>query len=147
MLLASGSLIMGLAWNVALIIPGKPVSGLCGQLNWLTATRAGLVLYAAGFAYPVLVRSIVTSFASINDIPVTILFSGLAYAETLGSFVGATVLTAGFTATLQNGGILAGMPFFLSAVRLFSICACHAMFDFPNTPYSLQTPCPRKSRV
>ena len=58
----------------------------------------------------------VTSTASANDIPIPLLYSGLAIAETLGSFIGATVLTAAFTSTIGQGGVIAGIPFFVCAV-------------------------------
>jgi hypothetical protein len=78
----------------------------------------GLIIFAFGFGYPVLIRSIVTAHAAANDIPVSLLYSGLAYAETLGSFIGATVLTAAFTSTISKGGAIAGIPFFICTVRI-----------------------------
>ncbi|SLM38479.1 hypothetical protein LPUS_08699 [Lasallia pustulata] len=68
-LLTLGAICIGISWNIWALIPG-------------------LVIYAFGFGFPVLVRSLVTSTASANDIPIPLLYSGLAIAETLGSFMG-----------------------------------------------------------
>ncbi|KAA6412999.1 MAG: hypothetical protein FRX48_02742 [Lasallia pustulata] len=95
-LLALGTSLIGISWNIWALIPG-------------------LVVYAFGFGFPVLARSLVTSTASANNIPIPLLYSGLAIAETVGSFIGATVLTAAFTGTISQGGVIAGIPFFVCA--------------------------------
>lgn len=86
----------------------------------------GLVIYASGFGFPVVVRSMVTSSATARNIPIPVLYSGLAIAETTGSFIGAVVLTATFTTTLAYGGIVAGVPFFICSVSIFS------WYDWPH---------------
>ena len=78
----------------------------------------GLVVYAAGFGFPVLVRSFVVH--RVEGEPghsIPLLFSGLAIAETAGSFMGATALTAIFTSSLGQANLWAGAPFFLCSVR------------------------------
>lgn len=59
-----------------------------------------------------------SSLASAKDLPIPIIFSGIAIAETAGSFIGATVFTGVFTRTLEFHGIGRGAPFFISAVSI-----------------------------
>ncbi len=74
------------------------------------------MVYSAGFGFPIVIRSLVTSVATANHLSIPLLYSGLAIAETIGSFVGAIVLTAAFTSTIDNGGAIAGVPFFVCSV-------------------------------
>ena len=57
-----------------------------------------------------------THAATASNISIPILYSGLAIAETAGSFIGATVLTGAFTSTIGNGGVIAGVPFLICSV-------------------------------
>lgn len=77
-------------------------------------------MYALGFGFPILVRSLISYVASAQGLPISVIFSGMAIAETAGSFIGAIVLTTIFTQTLEFGGWLAGTPFFVCAVSLFT---------------------------
>ena len=81
----------------------------------LTLNR--LVVYSSGFGVPIVVRSLVTSTATATHHSIPLLYSGLAIAETIGSFVDATVLTAAFTSTIGIGGAIAGVPFYVCSVR------------------------------
>lgn len=83
------------------------------------AKHLGLIIYALGFGFAVVVRSIVTQAANANNISIPLLYSGLAIAETAGSFIGATVLTAAFTSTIGKGGVVAGIPFLICSVSQF----------------------------
>ena len=80
-------------------------------------TLKRLVVYSSGFGFPIVVRSLATFAATANHLSVPLLYSGLAIAETIGSFVGATVLTAAFTNTIGIGGAIAGVPFYVCSVR------------------------------
>ena len=73
-------------------------------------------MYASGFGFSVIIRSLVTSAATANNLSIPLLYSGLAIAETVGSFIGATLLTAAFTSTIDAGGEIAGVPFFVCSV-------------------------------
>jgi hypothetical protein len=87
------------------------------------AKHLGLIIYALGFGFAVVVRSIVTQAANANNLSIPLLYSGLAIAETAGSFIGATVLTAAFTSTIGKGGVIAGIPFLICSVsQLFHQC-------------------------
>ena len=83
-------------------------------------TCTGLIIFASGFGFPVLVRSLATSAASAHGFTVPVLYSGLAYSETMGSFLGATIVTTAFTSTISYGGAAAGIPFITCAVRSFT---------------------------
>jgi hypothetical protein len=88
---------MGLAPSIATLIPG-------------------LILYALGFAFPITVRSLLSNLATAHNLPIPIIFSGAAIAETAGSFIGATALTGAFTKTLNAGGWVRGVPFLICSV-------------------------------
>ncbi|KAL2869468.1 major facilitator superfamily domain-containing protein [Aspergillus lucknowensis] len=108
LLLMAGTFWMGVSWNIIALVPG-------------------LVIYASGFIFPVVVRSLVTSAAAGyghghgHGIPIPLLYSGIAIAETAGSFIGATLLTGAFTSTLSRGGVVAGVPFFICSAFYASI--------------------------
>ena len=74
------------------------------------------MVYSSGFGFPIVIRSLVTSVATANHLSIPLLYSGLAIAETIGSFIGATVLTTAFTTTIDIGGAVAGVPFFVCSV-------------------------------
>lgn len=74
------------------------------------------MVYSSGFGFSTVIRSLVTSAATANHLSIPLLYSGLAIAETIGSFVGATVLTAVLTTTIDIGGAIAGVPFFVCSV-------------------------------
>jgi len=90
----------------------------------LRTFTTGLIIYAAGFGFPVLVRSMISSAATAYNLPIPLLFSGLAITETAGSFIGATLLTTAFVKTLGLHGWLQGLPFWICAVS-----ACSQVFD------------------
>ncbi|CAO2655437.1 Nn.00g105010.m01.CDS01 [Neocucurbitaria sp. VM-36] len=95
--LTIGITLMGLAWNITALIPG-------------------LVIYALGFGFPITVRSLLSSLATTHNLPIPVIFSGMAIAETAGSFIGATVLTGAFTRTLDVNGWARGTPFFICSI-------------------------------
>jgi hypothetical protein len=116
---------MALSWNVFALIPGKFVSQtyrnfIQGHLHRIISLTGsvGLIVFALGSGFPVLVRSIATSSANANKFSVPLLYGGFAYAETFGSFTGATAVTAAFTSTLNFSGVAAGVPFLVSTVSL-----------------------------
>ncbi|KAJ4367023.1 hypothetical protein N0V83_007553 [Neocucurbitaria cava] len=95
--LTVGVAMMGLAWNVSVLIPG-------------------LVIYALGFGFPITVRSLLSTLATTHDLPIPVVFSGMAIFETAGSFIGATALTGAFTRTLDLKGWVQGTPFFICSI-------------------------------
>jgi hypothetical protein len=78
----------------------------------------GLIIFASGFGFPVLVRSLATAAATTHGFTVSVLYSGLAYSETVGSSLGTTVVTAAFTSTISYGGAAGGTPSITCVVRL-----------------------------
>ncbi|PSN59644.1 MFS general substrate transporter [Corynespora cassiicola Philippines] len=96
-LLTVGVALMGLAWNIGVLIPG-------------------LVLYSLGFGFSIAVRSLLSSLATKQDLPIPVIFSGIGIAETAGSFIGATALTGAFTRTLDLDGWIRGTPFFICSI-------------------------------
>lgn len=62
----------------------------------------GLVIYAVGFGFTTLIRTLVT--ATVPKEQISRLYSGLALAETMGSIFGALFMTAAFTQSVSAGG-------------------------------------------
>ncbi|KAI4163046.1 MAG: hypothetical protein LQ342_003364 [Letrouitia transgressa] len=94
-LLASGSLLMGLSRYLSMLLPS-------------------LVVYTCGFGFSTLIRSITT--ANAPEIFIARLYSIFAIAEIVGSLTGTWLLAAAFAKGSRKGGLLLGAPFFISAV-------------------------------
>lgn len=107
-LLASGSLLMGLAWGYWIIIPG-------------------VIVYAAGFGFSTLVRTLVTS--TVPEEYIARLYSGLALAETVGSLTGSVALTASFTTSMKLGAVGMGLPYYICSVSS-RFKSCHSILNF-----------------
>ncbi|KAL9611351.1 MAG: hypothetical protein Q9167_004000 [Letrouitia subvulpina] len=93
-LLASGSLLMGISRYLSMLLPS-------------------LVVYACGFGFSTLIRSIAT--ASVPEIFIARLYSSFALAEIVGSLTSTWLLNAAFAYGSRKGGLLIGAPFFISA--------------------------------
>jgi hypothetical protein len=120
-----GVLCVALAFRFWMLIAGKHI-GTVQKRTKLTVTA--LVIYALGSALPVFTMSLVKSpLIALADSDVQD-FSIVMLTKTLGSLVGAPLMTVLWVWAIKIGSIGLGLPYFVSAVSIETHILDHRLF-------------------
>ena len=106
-------------------------SFLIGSANAMWLLAPGLAIYALGFGFDTIVRSLITSV--VPEDYYSRLYSGIAVAETIGSLFGSIALTAALVEGFDHGGPLFGLPFFVCTIAYLLVAGFTWVIDFEST--------------
>lgn len=129
-----GVLCVALAFKFWMMLAGKLILLNMCQSCSNQLTNIALMIYALGSALPVFTMSLVKSplialaKADVQD------FSIVMLVKTLGSLVGAPLMTVLWVHAIKLGGVGLGLPYFVSAVSTSS-CVCRWMLTLTKCIY------------
>ena len=103
-------------------------SFLIGSANAWWLLIPGLSIYALGFGFDTIVRSLITSV--VQEDHYSRLYSGIAVAETIGSLLGSLALTEALVQGFNHGGPLFGLPFYVCTISYALIAGFTWYIDF-----------------